>query len=72
MALLHVRAVPGRMLQAIDARGHAVAVGARLRYVGLDVRTRAPLPDGEKVADTTHYRRAIGRGDLELIAEVES
>jgi hypothetical protein len=42
----------------------------RGRFAGRD-KTGAPLADGELVDDHHHYRRAIARGDLALVAEQE-
>ena len=63
---LLIQAVEGRCLSMVDAKGAAI----RGRFAGRD-KTGAPLADGELVADHVHYRRAIARGDLALVAEQE-
>jgi len=63
---LLILAVNDRMATLIDRNGHAF----RGRYAGRD-RTGAALLEGELVSDHTHYRRAISRGDITLVAEQE-
>lgn len=63
---LLIQAVEGRHLSMVDVRG----VALRGRFAGRD-RAGAPLADGELVPDHIHYRRAISRGDVALVAEQE-
>jgi len=65
MTLL-IQAVEGRLFSLVDDRGIAV----RGRFAARD-RSGVAMPDGELVADHTHYRRAILRGDIKLVAEQE-
>lgn len=60
---LRVRAVPGRTLPAIDASGRPLPG----RFVSYG-------PDGKPLAEVTvpsdsYHRRAVQRGDLELVTE---
>lgn len=64
--MLKIKAVDGRLSTLVDAQGALV----RGRFAGRGARAEI-LDDGELVADHTHYRRAILRGDLELVAEQE-
>ena len=59
--MLKIKAVEGRLCTLVDANGALM----RGRFAGRD-KAHAALVDGELVADHTHYRRAILRGDLEL------
>ena len=65
MTLL-IEAVEGRLFSLVDARGIAV----RGRFAARD-KSGVALPAGELVRDHTHYRRAILRGDIKLVAEQE-
>tara|TARA_R110000868_G_scaffold11757_2_gene57480 strand:+ start:517 stop:720 length:204 start_codon:yes stop_codon:yes gene_type:complete len=65
MTLL-IQAVDGRLFSLVDASGHAV----RGRFAARD-KGGAAMPGGELVRDHTHYRRAILRGDIKLVAEQE-
>lgn len=65
MTLL-IEAVEGRLFSLVDASGRAV----RGRFAARD-KSGAALPAGELVRDHTHYRRAILRGDIKLVAEQE-
>lgn len=65
--LLHVEAVGDARVSLIDQRSGAVVMG---RYVARAKKTHAPLPEGERVPDHHHYRRAIARGELALVEEV--
>ena len=65
MTLL-IQAVEGRLFSLVDARGIAV----RGRFAARD-KSGVALPGGELVRDHTHYRRAILRGDITLVAEQE-
>ena len=63
---LLIQAVEGRQMTLLDAAGRVL----RGRFAGRD-KAGSPLPDGELVDDHHHYRRAILRGDLALVAEQE-
>jgi hypothetical protein len=63
---LLIAAVEGRLMTLLDESGRV----HRGRFAGRD-KTGAPLADGELVDDHHHYRRAIARGDLALVAEQE-
>lgn len=63
---IRVRAVGDKLLSRIDADGMLV-VG---RYVGRG-RDRQAIPEGEEVPATSYYHRAIERGDLELVKEID-
>ena len=65
MTLL-IEAVEGRLFSLVDARGIAV----RGRFAARD-KSGVAMPAGELVRDHTHYRRAILRGDIKLVAEQE-
>ena len=65
MTLL-IEAVEGRLFSLVDASGRAV----RGRFAARD-RSGVAMPAGELVREHTHYRRAILRGDIELVAEQE-
>lgn len=65
MTLL-IEAVEGRLFSLVDASGRAV----RGRFAARD-RSGVAMPAGELVRDHTHYRRAILRGDIKLVAEQE-
>ena len=65
MTLL-IEAVEGRLFSLVDASGRAV----RGRFAARD-RSGLAMPAGELVRDHTHYRRAILRGDIKLVAEQE-
>jgi hypothetical protein len=65
MTLL-IQAVEGRLFSLVDDRGIAV----RGRFAARD-RSGVALPSGELVRDHSHYRRAILRGDIKLVAEQE-
>lgn len=65
MTLL-IQAVEGRLFSLVDARGVAV----RGRFAARD-KSGVALPNGELVRDHSHYRRAILRGDIKLVAEQE-
>ena len=65
MTLL-LEAVEGRLFSLVDARGIAV----RGRFAARD-KSGVAMPAGELVRDHTHYRRAILRGDIKLVAEQE-
>lgn len=66
---LLVAAVGDARVTLLDPRTGAVVMG---RYVARShaKKNHTPLPDGETVNDHPHYRRAIARGDLQLIEEV--
>jgi hypothetical protein len=64
--MLLIQAVEGRLFSLVDARGIAV----RGRFAARD-KSGVALPGGELVRDHTHYRRAILRGDITLVAEQE-
>jgi len=64
--MLLIQAVEGRLFSLVDARGIAV----RGRFAARD-KSGVALPGGELVRDHTHYRRAISRGDITLVAEQE-
>lgn len=63
---LLILAVDGRLSPLVDRKGNSV----RGRYAGRN-QAGAVLPEGELVSDHTHYRRAILRGDITLVAEQE-
>ena len=65
MTLL-IEAVEGRLFSLVDASGRAV----RGRFAARD-RSGVAMPAGELVREHTHYRRAIPRGDIKLVAEQE-
>lgn len=65
MTLL-IEAVEGRLFSLVDASGRAV----RGRFAARD-RSGVAMPAGELVREHTHYRRAILRGDIKLVAEQE-
>lgn len=65
MTLL-IEAVEGRLFSLVDSRGIAV----RGRFAARD-KSGVAMPAGELVRDHTHYRRAILRGDIKLVAEQE-
>ena len=65
MTLL-IEAVEGRLVTLVDASGRAV----RGRFAARD-KSGVAMPAGELVRDHTHYRRAILRGDIKLVAEQE-
>ena len=65
MTLL-IEAVEGRLFSLVDASGRAV----RGRFGARD-RSGVAMPAGELVREHTHYRRAILRGDIKLVAEQE-
>jgi hypothetical protein len=65
MTLL-IEAVEGRLFSLVDASGRAV----RGRFAARD-KSGVAMPAGELVRDHTHYRRAILRGDIKLVAEQE-
>ena len=64
--MLLIQAIEGRLFSLVDARGIAV----RGRFAARD-KSGVALPGGELVRDHTHYRRAILRGDIKLVAEQE-
>jgi len=64
--MLLIQAVEGRLFSLVDARGIAV----RGRFAARD-KSGVALHGGELVRDHTHYRRAILRGDITLVAEQE-
>lgn len=64
MPTIKVRAVDGAMVTKVDADGRLI-VG---RHAGRAVVTNDILADGEEIADAMHYRRAIARGELTMIA----
>ena len=64
--MLLIQAIEGRLFSLVDARGIAV----RGRFAARD-KSGVALPGGELVRDHTHYRRAILRGDIRLVAEQE-
>ena len=66
MNTLHIRAVGDLRAAYLDDAGRPVAG----RYAGRDRRTFDALPEGEVVPDHVDTRRAIARGDLELVAPV--
>lgn len=66
MTKLLIKAVENRLQTLVDVHGGIV----RGRYAARD-RHGAPRPEGELVQDNTHYRRAIMRGDIELVSEQE-
>lgn len=58
---LRVYAVEGRLVPALDADGHALG----RRFVARETAyPYAAIAAGAEVADDTHHRRAIARGDL--------
>ena len=63
---LSIEAVEGRLFSLVDASGRAV----RGRFAARD-RSGVAMPAGELVREHTHYRRAILRGDIKLVAEQE-
>lgn len=65
--MLLIQATDGRLFSLVDARGIAV----RGRFAARD-KSGVALPGGELVRDHTHYRRAILRGDITLVAEQEN
>lgn len=65
MTLL-IEAVEGRLFSLVDASGRAV----RGRFAARD-KSGVAMPAGELVRDHSHYRRAILRGDIKLVAEQE-
>lgn len=65
--MLLIQAIEGRLFSLVDARGIAV----RGRFAARD-KSGVALPGGELVRDHTHYRRAILRGDITLVAEQET
>jgi len=65
--MLLIQAIEGRLFSLVDARGIAV----RGRFAARD-KSGVALPGGELVRDHTHYRRAILRGDITLVAEQEN
>jgi hypothetical protein len=64
--MLLIQAIEGRLFSLVDARGVAV----RGRFAARD-RSGVAMPSGELVHDHSHYRRAILRGDITLVAEQE-
>lgn len=60
MNTLHVRAVGDLRVPTVGTAG---------RFVGRARKTHEPLPDGEVVEDHTDYRRALSRGELELVTD---
>jgi hypothetical protein len=64
--MLLIQAIEGRLFSLVDARGVAV----RGRFAARD-RSGVAMPSGELVRDHSHYRRAILRGDITLVAEQE-
>lgn len=65
--MLLIQAIEGRLFSLVDVRGIAV----RGRFAARD-KSGVALPGGELVRDHTHYRRAILRGDITLVAEQEN
>ena len=65
--MLLIQAIEGRLFSLVDARGIAV----RGRFAARD-KSGVALPGGELVRDHTHYRRAVLRGDITLVAEQEN
>jgi len=63
---LRVRAVDGASLPSIDEKGYVRPA----HFVGINKRGER-LPGGEVVRDHQHYRRAINRGELELLEEID-
>ena len=61
---LHIRAVGDLLSPYLDDTGRPVPG----RYAGRARKTREALSEGEMVADHPDYRRAINRGELELVA----
>lgn len=64
MTQIRIRAVGDHLLPLVDASGATL----RGRFAGRD-KTGAPLPDGELVAETSYYVRAVARGDVERVEE---
>lgn len=62
MTMIRIRAVEDRLLPLVDATGATL----RGRYAGRD-KTGAAMPDGEFVAQSSYYVRAISRGDVEEV-----
>ena len=67
MKQLRIRAVDDRLHTLLDPTGVVLAG----RFAGRDKR-RAPLANGELVPDCSHHRRAMLRGDIEILEEVVS
>jgi len=63
MTTLHVRAVGDAQVPFVDASGR----GERGRYVG---RAIDGTPQAETLAASTYLRRAISRGELEVVPVV--
>jgi hypothetical protein len=59
MKQIRIHAVEGRLLPLVAPDG----VGLKGRYAARD-KKGAPLPDGELVASTSYYVRAVQRGDV--------
>ncbi len=60
---LHIRAVGDLRCPFVGADGVPVPG----RYAGRARKTFEPLPDGEHVPDCADHRRAIVRGDIEIV-----
>jgi len=63
MKQLRIRAVGDRLLPLVGPDG----VGLKGRYAGRD-KKGGILPEGELVASSSYYIRAILRGDIEEVA----
>jgi len=64
---IRVRSHQDAHVSRLDERGSTMPG----RFVGRNKRGDV-LPGGEIVSDLQHYRRAITRGELELLEECES